>query len=224
LGELRDVYYEAVANGVAETNPATHIKPLKQQRIRKRLTIDTWNLMLEKALDSTVTWISHMLLLALATGQRRGDLAKMRFDDVVDGCLRIEQQKKAGKPIGARLAIPLEIKLNATGFSLGEIVDFCRIGSTGDTLLRKSNGGSIEVSSLSSRFHELITNVLGEDAYSIYEWPSLHEVRSLSARTYLLEGMPSSTVQTLMGHKNEDMTKIYLDDRGLSEKEWKKVE
>jgi integrase len=36
--------------------------------------------------------IIAMLLLALHTGQRRADLAKMRFDDVVDGHLRVEQQ------------------------------------------------------------------------------------------------------------------------------------
>jgi integrase len=43
-----------------------------------------------------------LLLLALVTGQRRADLAKMRFSDiVVDEAgaqyLRVEQQKEAGK-------------------------------------------------------------------------------------------------------------------------------
>lgn len=159
------------------------------------------------------------------TGQRRADLAKMRFDDVVDGHLRVEQQKKAGKPVGARLAIPLTLRLRATGMTLGEVIEFCRtIGKPGDTLLRQANGRPIEMSSLSARFHELIEAVCAEDAYKKYEWPSLHEVRSLSARTYIDEGMPPSTVQTLLGHKHIDMTQVYLDDRGLTAADWKLVE
>ena len=62
--------------------------------------------------------------------------------------------------------------------------------------------------------------MLGEGAHKLYEWPSLHEVRSLSARLYRAEGVD---VQTLLGHKNAEMTAIYEDDRGLSAKEWKRV-
>lgn len=54
-------------------------------------------------------------------------------------------------------------------------------------------------------------------------WPSLHEVRSLSARTYIAEGMAPDTVQTLLGHKDAEMTAVYLNDRGLTDGEWKQV-
>lgn len=80
------------------------------------------------------------------------------------------------------------------------------------------------MSSLSARFRELIVAVCGADAYKEFEWPSLHEVRSLSARTYIVEGMPPGTVQTLLGHAHAEMTAIYLNDRGLTEAEWKTVE
>jgi integrase len=225
LGELRDVYVEAIANGEAETSPAAHVKPPRAPGLRKRLTLETWNDMLLLASAGTVPWVPAMLLLALHTGQRRADLAKMRFSDVVDGHLRIEQQKKARKKIGARVAIPLSLRLEATGMTLGEVIELCRdIGAPGDTLLRQANGKPIEMSSLSARFHELIVAVCGKEAYKQYEWPSLHEVRSLSARTYMAEGMPAQTVQSLLGHKNKEMTEVYLDDRGLSAKEWKTVE
>ncbi len=52
-------------------------------------------------------------------------------------------------------------------------------------------------------------------------WPSLHEVRSLSARLYSAQGVD---VQTLLGHKYPEMTSLYTDDRGLSAKDWKRVE
>lgn len=224
LGELRDVYVEAIANGAAESSPAAHVKRPKAPGLRKRLTLDTWQAMLEQAKTSPQRWVQAMLLLALATGQRRADLAKMKFSDVVDGHLRVEQQKKAGKPTGARVAIPVSLRLQASGMTLGEVIEHCRgIGAPGDTLLRKANGKPIEMSSLSARFREHIVAVLGPDAYQQYEWPSLHEVRSLSARTYIAEGMAPATVQTLLGHKDAEMTALYLNDRGLTAGEWKRV-
>ncbi len=225
LGELRDVYVEAIAHGEAETSPAAHVKAPRAPGLRKRLTLETWQRVFALAQAGPQRWVPAMLLLALHTGQRRADLAKMRFDDVVDGCLRVEQQKKARKPTGARVAIPLTLRLRATGLTLGEVIALCRgIGAAGEYLLRKRGGGPIEESSLSARFREHIVAVLGPDAHQRFEWPSLHEVRSLSARTYIAEGMPPATVQTLLGHKHAEMTALYLDDRGLSAGAWKRVE
>lgn len=225
LGELRAAYDEAIANGYAESSPAAHVKAPQAPGLRKRLTLETWQAMLRLSKTGPQKWVPALLLLALATGQRRGDLVKMRFDDVVDGCLRIEQQKKARKKIGARVAIPLTLRLSASGMSLGEVIELCRsIGAPGDTLLRKVSGGPIEMSSLSARFHEHIVAVAGADAYKLYEWPSLHEIRSLLARTYIAEGMTPIQVQTLLGHKHSEMTDLYLDDRGLSDGVWKTVE
>lgn len=224
LGELRDVYVEAIANGAAETSPAAHVKPPRAHGLRKRLTLEVWHSMLTLSKAGPQRWVYALLLLALATGQRRADLAKMKFSDVVDGHLRVEQQKKARKLVGARVAIPLTLRLPATGMTLGEVIELCRgIGAPGEHLLRKQGGGPIEMSSLSARFREHILAVLGADAHGQYEWPSLHEVRSLSARTYIADGMQPATVQTLLGHKHAEMTQLYLDDRGLTAGEWKTV-
>lgn len=57
-------------------------------------------------------------------------------------------------------------------------------------------------------------------AHQLHEWPSLHEIRSLSARLYRDQGID---VQTLLGHKDAEVTSLYLDDRGLSAKLWKRV-
>jgi len=225
LMELRDIYVEAIANGEAEANPAAHVKKPPAPGLRKRLTLETWQAMFVRAKQSNQQWLPLMLLLGLHTGQRRADLAKMKFSDVVDGHLRVEQQKKARKKFGARLAIPLSLKLQATGMTLGQVIELCKTaGKPGDNLLRQANGRPIEMSSLSTRFRQLIVAVCGPDAYRRFEWPSLHEVRSLSARTYVAEGMPPATVQTLLGHTHAEMTAIYLNDRGLTEKEYKTVE
>jgi len=221
LSELRDAYAEAIANGWAENNPASHLKPPKHKVKRARLKAETWQAMRTLAQAGPQRWVESMLLLAVATGQRRADLAKMRFEDVIDGHLRIEQQKQAGKGYGARVEIPLALRLDAIGMTVGDVIEHCR-GSAkpGPNLLRKAGGGEIEQSSLSARFHEHIVAVLGSAAHKLHEWPSLHECRSLSARLYHAQGID---VQTLLGHKHAEMTDAYRDDRGLSAAEWKRV-
>lgn len=222
LSALRDAFVEAIANGWAETSPAAHVRPPPHKIKRKRLSFELWQQMRAAAAIGRQKWVEPLLLLALVTGQRRADLGKMRFDDIVDGHLQIEQQKKAGKGYGARVSIPLALRLDAIGMTLGDVIDLCKTcGAPGPTLLRTMGGGAIELSSLSARFNELIRKVLGEAAHKFREWPSLHEVRSLSAREFRAQGVD---VQTLLGHKHAEMTAIYEDDRGLNAGKWKRVE
>lgn len=225
LSELRDLYSEAIANGEADTSPAAHVKPPRHRGLRQRLTFQAWEGLHLLSKASPQRWVTAMLLLAIVTGQRRADLAKMAFADVVDGHLLVEQQKKAGKPRGARVAIPLTLRMDVIGMTVGQVIDFCRrCGKPGPTMLRTAGGRAIEMSSLSARFHEHMVALLGPAAYRRYEWPSLHECRSLSARTYIAQGLTPDQVQTLLGHKHKEMTELYLDDRGLSADEWKRVQ
>lgn len=169
-------------------------------------------------------WVQSLLLLSLAIGQRRADLAKVRFDDVVDGHLRIEQQKEAGKGYGARVEIPLTLRLECISMTVGDVIEHCRESAApGPNLLRKANGKAIEMSSLSARFCGHIKAVLGDKDPGMHRRPSLHETRSLSARTYVAQGLDPKTVQTLLGHSELEMTELYLNDRGLSRHEWKRV-
>lgn len=221
LAELRDAYTEAIANGWCENNPAAHVRRPRHKVLRQRLTLEVWLQMRELAKASLQRWLESLLLLALVTGQRRADLAKMQFTDIVDDCLRVEQQKQAGKGYGARVAIPLALKLNAIGMTVGDVIEHCRHSARpGPTLLRKAGGGAIEMSSLSARFSECIHAVLGAADPGTHRRPSLHEVRSLAARLYAHEGKDP---QILLGHKHPEMTELYKDDRGLSAHEWKRV-
>lgn len=67
----------------------------------------------------------------------------------------------------------------------------------------------------------MIRAALGPDAYAAGEWPSLHEMRSLSERLYRAQGI---NTMRLLGHANQEMTDKYNDDRGLSAREWKRVQ
>lgn len=212
LFEARDVFNEAVNYGWIDRNPAAPIKPPVTRIRRHRLTLDQWRAILAHAKAHQPPWVERMLLLALVTGQRRSDLCKMRFDDVWDGHLHVEQVKT-----GARLALPINLRLNALGMTLDDVIESCRDYAVGsDYLLRKHNGKPLVLASLSARFEEAREAVLPHAEAGIPA--SLHECRSLSERLYREQGI---NTMVLLGHKHQAMTDVYNDDRGLSGKDWK---
>lgn len=153
-------------------------------------------------------------LLAIVTGQRRGDLLKMRHSDIHSGHLHIKQQKT-----GTKLALPSGLRLDCIGTSLQDVVTACvRYGAPSDLLLHKSNGAPLCPASLSYRFEAVREAALppwtGRRAP-----PSLHECRALAARLYQEQG--NIDVVRLPGHSDYKMTKVYLSMRGLETNEYK---
>lgn len=211
LFEARDFFNEAVLAGVIHANPAAPIKPPRVQVQRRRLTLENWQAIRAWSLANQPPWVARMLDLALVTGQRRSDLSKMRFADVWDGHLHVEQFKT-----GTRLALPLALRLEVIGKSIGDVVEDClSYASRGETMIRRKGGRSLVDASLSSRFEEA-----REGAGLVWATgnpPSLHECRSLSERLYRAQGIDT---KTLLGHKHQSMTDAYNDDRGLSAGKW----
>jgi integrase len=172
--------------------------------------------MLSLAERTPKKWYSLMLKLALVTGQRRGDLVKMRYDDVWDGYLHVEQEKT-----GERIAIPLGLRLDAINLSVEEAISQTRkYGCPGDTMIRASTGKQLSKSSMSIRFHHLLREALGGPWPGLKKPPSLHECRSLAERLYEPQGVDT---MTLLGHTNNRMTRKYHNDRGLNKHKWRKV-
>lgn len=213
LIEVRDAFNEALNYGWIDRNPALSVKSPVVRVRRKRLSLDQWWAILRYSIDHQPPWVSRMLALALITGQRRSDLVKMRFDDVWDGHLHVEQAKT-----GVRLALPVALSLSAIGLTLDQIIDDCRTYYTAGSdgyLLRKHNGNQLCDASLSARFEEAREGAIGELGPNP---PSLHECRSLSERLYRAQGI---NTMTLLGHKHQAMTDMYNDDRGLNGGKWK---
>jgi integrase len=213
LIEVRDMFNEAMAYGWIDRNPAISIKaPIVRVR-RKRLTLDQWWQILRYAIENMPPWVPRMMALALATGQRRSDLCKMKLSDVWDDHLHVEQAKT-----GERVAIPLALRLDVIGLTVGQIIEDCLSYSTPGNdrlLIRKNNGKALGVASLSARFEEAREGALGDLGKNP---PSLHECRSLSERLYRKQGI---NTMVLLGHKHQSMTDVYNDDRGLTRGEWK---
>lgn len=222
LIETRDMFREAVNYGWIDRDPTLGVRAPRVRVRRLRLTLEQWQEMYRFALDKQPPWSARMLVLALVTGQRRSDLRKMRFSDVWDGLLHVEQQKT-----GTRIAIPLALRLDALGVTVGDAIEACRgyapISQDGDAeLLRKTTGRPPVPASMSWRFEQAREMALPPHRSTAHP-PSLHECRSLAARMYDAQGI--ADIQTLLGHTDAAMTELYKDDRGLDRRagKWRTV-
>lgn len=151
------------------------------------------------------------MLLAVITGQRLGDIAKMRFDDIWDDHLHIIQEKT-----GSKIAIPLSLNSEKLGCSLRDVINRCRdlivspyILHYHHTTSQAKRGGQVSSNAITTLFQRIRdqTDLKWEDGTP----PSFHEQRSLSERLYREQDIDT---KTLLGHKSQAMTDKYHDDRG----------
>lgn len=214
---LLDLFREAMAAGWTDSNPVEPTRAPRHEITRARLTTADFQA-IHKAAADMPPWVQHSMELAIVTGQRRADLAKLGPRDVKEGKLWITQQKT-----GAKVCIPLELQLDAIGLTVRQVIERCRDSVISPYFLhhirhvgRAKPGDAIRTPTLSAFFAE------ARDLAGI-QWPeektppSFHELRSLSARLYSEQGI---NAQALLGHKSADMTAIYRDTRGA---EWVEV-
>lgn len=212
---LIDVFKEAQHAGEVPPgyNPALATKQPWHRITRQRLNLEEWQRIFEIA-DANHKYMGNAMLLAVVTGQRLGDIAKMRFDDIWDEHIHVVQQKT-----GVKLAIPLSLQCKALDISLHEVVGRCRdyvvspwlIHFFRDTTHGK-RGGQVTANTLTTNFSKArdkanIDRAKGTPA-------TFHEQRSLSERIYRAQGVDT---RLLLGHKSQRQTDRYHDDRG---KEW----
>lgn len=228
---LMDLFRSAIEHGVIDAgkNPVESILKPTVVVNRSRLTLDDFKLILAEArTEKHRPWIANALELALVCGQRREDIAAMRFDQVKDGFLWISQSKgKEGHQ--SQLKIPLALRLDAIGKSLEEVLRGCRDNVVSKSVLhftvrnsRALQGDPVGTQTLSNTFAEMRDRVIMAKKMKVADGktpPSFHEIRSLAARLYT-EQYGKEFAQALLGHKSAAMTDLYRDVRG---REWTEI-
>ncbi|MDN8598881.1 site-specific integrase [Citrobacter sp. S2-9] len=212
---LIDVFKEAQHYGEVPPgyNPALATKQPRRKITRQRLSLEEWQKIFEIA-DSNHQYMSNAMLLALVTGQRLGDISNMKFSDIWDDHLHIIQEKT-----GSKIAIPLSLRLNAINWSLRDVVTRCRDYALSPYLIhffrstsQADRGAQVKARTLTMNFSKARDNAglnwgTGTPA-------TFHEQRSLSERLYKEQGV---NTKVLLGHKSQQQTDLYNDDRG---KDW----
>lgn len=209
--EAIQLFNQAIIARKCDYNPATVIQRWPTRPVRSRLSFEHWQTIRAWAAARDLQWFVLVLDLALVAGQRRADMVAMESVDIVNGHLRIHQQKT-----GRRIALPLELNLVVAGLSLAEVVERLQAhGAPGPTLLRRQDGKPYSTAHLSQTFRAARDAALPGHVWAKGRTPpSLHEIRSLSERLYRAQHLDT---QTLMGHSRRWMTDNYNDDRGLDE-------
>lgn len=214
---LIDVFKEAQHYGeVPRYNPALATKQPRRKITRQRLSLEEWQKIFDIA-DASHRYMGNAMLLALVTGQRLGDISRMKFSDIWDDHLHVIQEKT-----GSKIAIPLSLRLNAIKWSLRDVVARCRDYAVSPYLVhffrttsQAERGAQVKANTLTMNFskaRDLAGINWGEGSPATF-----HEQRSLSERLYKEQGL---NTQKLLGHKTQQQTDRYHDDRG---KGWSKV-
>ncbi|EED1439403.1 tyrosine-type recombinase/integrase [Escherichia coli] len=215
---LIDVFKEAQHYGEVPPgyNPALATKQPRRKITRQRLNLDEWQKIFDIA-DASHRYMGNAMLLALVTGQRLGDISRMKFSDIWDDHLHVIQEKT-----GSKIAIPLSLRLNAINWSLRDVVARCRDYAVSPYLVhffrttsQAERGAQVKSNTLTMNFskaRDLAGINWGDGSPATF-----HEQRSLSERLYKEQGLDT---QKLLGHKTQQQTDRYHDDRG---KGWSKV-
>ncbi|HHV7362585.1 TPA: site-specific integrase [Escherichia coli] len=215
---LIDVFKEAQHYGEVPPgyNPALATKQPRRKISRQRLSLEEWKKIFDIA-DAAHRYMGNAMLLALVTGQRLGDISKMKFSDIWEDHLHVIQEKT-----GSKIAIPLSLRLNAINWCLRDVVARCRDYAVSPYLVhffrttsQAERGAQVKANTLTMNFSR--ARDLAEIDWGTGTPATFHEQRSLSERLYKEQGVDT---RKLLGHKTQQQTDRYHDDRG---KGWSKV-
>jgi integrase len=211
---LRDSFRCMIAKGIRKDNPVDVTDFVNVQVQRARLTFEVFQALYNRA----PTMLKNAMALSLVSGQAREECCSIQFKDAHDGYLWIERGKT-----GARIALPLSLRLDRFGVCLDDVIRQCRTtGIVSHWLVHRIDkakgariGSHVHVDVLTRDFSAEVEK-LGMD-WGGKQPPTFHEIRSLAGRMYKEQG--NVNPQELFGHKDARTTAVYTDGRG----EWVKV-
>lgn len=212
---LIDCFDRMIANGWRKDNPARVTDEITVKVMRARLPFEAFMRLYE---TTSIVWLRNAMALAIVSGQAREDCRNARFADFHDGGWWNERGKT-----GARILLPLELRLDCFGMSLDDVLRQCRTtGIVSRYLVHQTQRAKGAV--VGKPLHvDIITRTFTAELAKLgIDWagkrpPTFHEIRSLSGRLYKAQG--NVNPQELFGHKDPRTTAVYTDGRG----EWVKV-
>jgi enterobacteria phage integrase len=205
-----DCFDRMIAAGWRSDNPVKVTDKVEVKVQRARLTLEAF-LALYKA--TQIVWLRNAMALALVAGKDRDSVRNAKFTDFRDGGWWNERGKT-----GARVFLPLNLRLNVFGMSLDDVVKQCRsTGIVSAYLIHQTQrakgatlGQPLHIDTITRSFSlelaKLKLNFGGKEP------PTFHEIRSLAARLHKEQG--DVDPQDLLSHKDPKSTATYTDGRG----------
>jgi integrase len=210
-----DCFDRMIAKGLRKDNPARVTDAVVATVNRARLELDVF----QRLYTATeIPEFRNAIALALVSAQPRECICAVQFKDQISG----EWHNHRGKT-DTRIRIPHELRLDAFGMSLGEVLAQCRkTGVVSQYVIHRTR--QAKGARLGTRLHiDILTRLFTSELAKLgIDWgdkdpPTFHEIRSLSERLYTAQG--NVNTQDLLGHKEARTTATYHDPRG----EWVQV-
>ena len=210
-----DIFRVAVSRGLRTDNPAEATLKRREKKARKRLTQEQYDAIHALA----EPWLRNAMDLALITLQRRGDVSRMKFENVQNGTLYVVQEKTEKYDTGY-LAIEVGPKLK-------DIIKRCRDDLASPYLVHRRPERKVKERAGVDHWTQLKPQMLtrafaaARDKSGIFddmpenERPTFHEIRALGIKRYRDR---NEDPQKLAGHATAKMTSNY--DSGHEEIRW----
>ena len=193
---LRQIFNHAIACGWLASNPAAGVKPNPKKKITRFLSREELD-RLHRVLDGrersgrirpSVRAQIDVIRLLLLTGCRRGEIVRLRRDEVVGSRLRLHDSKTG----------PRTVFLNAEARS---IIDW-RLRGSSEYLFPSPNDPGRPMYDQLPQWYRIRKEAGLDDV-------RLHDLRHTYASYAVMQGTPLPVVARLLGHSDSTMTLRY---------------
>lgn len=128
---LKHMFTKAMDWGLVRENPAKRVKMAREKPRSRFLTVKEMNHLLEAATRSKALYLKPMLVLALNTAMRKGEILNLRWEDV-------DFERSVIKVIKTKNAQPREVPMTDSLFNT--LLDWRQSNPSSDYVFVKRNG------------------------------------------------------------------------------------
>ncbi|MEN5265720.1 tyrosine-type recombinase/integrase [Stenotrophomonas sp. TWI587] len=200
----------AIEEGWMDSNPALATRKFTHERQRDRLSVDTY-----LAIRAVATpWLQHAMDLSLMTLLRREDIVNLRYCDIRDGAIWViptKTERTSGIRIRISMTPSLEELIGRTKDSVSSPYVVHRLPEKARPANMRAKERSHHTQVLPEQLTRAFQDARMASGLVSCNPPSFHEIRSLGAALLQQSGRSIVEVQALLGHTDEETTKIYLD-------------
>lgn len=188
LSTLRHMFSKAEEWNMINSSPFKKIKGLFENENNKRLRFLS-EAEEERLLDKCAAFLRNIVLVALNTGMRKGEILSLKWEQIRDGFIYLTKTKTN---------IPRQIPLNDTMTSLFESLP--RHITSDHVFYRQKDGTAYD--NVYKSFNTAVREAGIEDFH-------FHDLRHTFASNLVKAGMSLVAVQQLLGHTDITMTMRY---------------
>jgi integrase len=188
LSLIRLIFSYALEHRIVDFNPALGIKPHPENKRTRLITSEEFNQIYKKASPK----LKLIMDVQKLTGQRIGDVLKIKREDLLKEGISFVQQKT-----GRKLVVRWSEDLNTAVSSASEVF------GKGEYLFNNKNGNQTDYSTLKTMFNEAVKKTKVKDARP-------NDLRAMALTEAEGQGVDPTA---LAGHSTAATTKRYLRDR-----------